>query len=142
MKSSRNEKSVVSYIRGFPADVASRLKVIRNLIFQHAPEAEESISYGMPAYKLFGKPLVYFAGYTHHIGFYALPSGHKKFQKELSMYKQGKGSVQFPLAERLPLDLIEKVIIFRKEENTTAALGTKKTATISKSAAAKKSKSK
>lgn len=142
MKSTRIEKSVESYIRSFPSNVASRLKAIRNLILQHVPEAEESISYGMPAYKLFGKPLVYFAGYAHHIGFYALPSGHKKFQKELSKYKQGKGSVQFPLDEHLPLDLIEKVVIFRKEENTRKAAGSKKTTTALKSAAVKKSKSK
>ena len=142
MKSKSKEQSVEDYIERFPTKVATRLRSLRALIRKHAPEAVESISYGMPAYKFSGRPLVYFAGYEHHIGFYALPSGHKKFQKELASYKQGKGSVQFPLDQSLPLDLIEKVIIFRKEENTTAALGTKKTATISKSAAAKKSKSK
>ena len=63
----------------------------------------------MPGYKYLGKPLVYFAGYENHIGFYATPTGHDAFKKALSVYKQGKGSVQFPLSEKLPLDLIKKI---------------------------------
>src|SRR5690554_7664798 len=71
----------------------------------------------MPAYKLNKKPLVYFAGYKNHIGFYATPTGHLEFAKELSKYKQGKGSVQFPLDEPLPVNLIERIIRFRVIEN-------------------------
>lgn len=79
--------------------------------------ATEEIVYGMPGYKTNGKPLVYFAGYKNHIGFYATPSGHEAFQKELSKYKQGKGSVQFPLNQPIPFDLIEQIVRFRVDEN-------------------------
>jgi len=84
---------------------------------QTAPDAVESISYAMPAYKLNGKPLVYFAGYKNHIGFYATPTGHEAFKEELSKYKQGKGSVQFPVDEPMPLDLIRRIVAFRVENN-------------------------
>lgn len=104
------------YISTFPEAVQSDLKTLRTLIKEVAPTADESISYGMPAYKTFGKPLVYFAGYKNHIGLYATPSGHSEFEKELSAYKQGKGSVQFPIGE-LPLDLIRRIVAFRVEEN-------------------------
>ncbi len=104
------------YISEFPATVQSDLKTLREIILKEAPSAAESISYGMPAYKTFGKPLVYFAGYKNHIGLYATPTGHKAFEKELSAYKQGKGSVQFPIGE-LPLELIRKIVEFRVKEN-------------------------
>jgi len=84
----------------------------------NSPDAEESISYGMPAYKIFGKPLVYFAGHKNHVGFYALPTGHAEFAGELSEYKHAKGSVQFPLNKPLPLDLITRITIFRVKENS------------------------
>ena len=87
------------------------------VILTEAPNAIESISYGMPAYKLNGKPLVYFAGYKHHIGFYATPSGHSEFAKELANYKEGKGSVQFPIKEKFPYDLIKRMVAFRVKEN-------------------------
>lgn len=109
--------TVEEYIAGFPKDVQKVLKQVCLAIRQAAPEAVESISYAMPAYKLNGKPLVYFAGYEKHIGFYATPTGHEKFKKELSKYKQGKGSVQFPLDEPMPLDLIKRIVVFRKKEN-------------------------
>lgn len=70
----------------------------------------------MPAFKLKGKPLVYFAGYDNHIGFYATPSGHEEFSGELSKYKQGKGSVQFPIEQPMPLDLIRRITEFRVGE--------------------------
>lgn len=81
--------------------------------------AEEGISYGMPAYKMNGRPLVYFAAFKNHIGFYATPTGHAAFAKELSGYKQGKGSVQFPVDEPMPLQLIADIVKFRVEENKT-----------------------
>jgi uncharacterized protein YdhG (YjbR/CyaY superfamily) len=90
-------KNVDEYINKYPKTVQSILVQIREIIKKTAPNAIESISFGMPAYKTFGKPLVYFAGYDHHIGFYATPSGHDEFAKELSKYKQGKGFVQFPI---------------------------------------------
>lgn len=105
------------YIATFPPEVQAVLKQIRALILKTAPEAAESIAYGMPAYKTKGKPLIYFAGYKNHIGLYATPSGHQKFTAELSKYKQGKGSVQFPLDQPIPYSLIERIVLFRKEEN-------------------------
>lgn len=113
--------SVEQYLSGFPEKTQVRLKLLQLLIKQISPEAEESISYGMPAYKLAGKPLVYFAGYEKHIGLYALPSGHQKFKSELSSYKQGKGSVQFPINQPLPLALIKKIVKFRVTENLSQA---------------------
>jgi uncharacterized protein YdhG (YjbR/CyaY superfamily) len=105
------------YISGFSADVQTILNQVRTTIRQSSPEAEESIGYGMPAYKLKGKPLVYFAGFKNHIGFYATPSGHSEFAKELSKYKQGKGSVQFPLDQPIPYELIAQIVEFRAFEN-------------------------
>lgn len=110
-------KNVEEYIADFPIETQTILEQVRAIIKKTAPAAEESISYAMPAYKLNGKPLVYFAGYKEHIGFYATPTGHEAFKDDLSNYKQGKGSVQFPLDKPIPLDLIERITKFRVEEN-------------------------
>lgn len=110
---------VEQYISGFPPEVRTLLEQIRSIIKKAAPDAVESIAYGMPAYKLKGKPLVYFAGFKNHIGFYATPTGHAQFANELSNYKQGKGSVQFPLNKPLPIDLIRSIVEFRVIENLT-----------------------
>lgn len=109
--------NIDEYIASFPVETQEILTQIRNTIKNAAPQAEESISYAMPAFKLNGKPLVYFAGYKNHIGFYATPTGHEAFEKELSIYKQGKGSVQFPINKPMPLDLIARITGFRVEEN-------------------------
>jgi len=109
--------TVDEYIATFPDDVQIELRKIRKIILENAPEAVESMAYGMPAYKLKGKPLVYFAGYKNHIGFYATPTGHAAFADELSKYKQGKGSVQFPLSAPLPYDLIARIVVFRRTES-------------------------
>jgi uncharacterized protein YdhG (YjbR/CyaY superfamily) len=111
-------KTVEDYLSTFEGTILERMKEVRALIRSLAPEAEESISYGMPAYKLHGKPLVYFAGYKHHLGFYATPTGHEAFNEALSKYKQGKGSVQFPNDQALPVELIKQIILFRIEENS------------------------
>ncbi len=105
------------YIATFPPDVQAVLKQIRAVILKTAPEAVEALAYGMPAYKTMGKPLIYFAGYKNHIGLYATPSGHEKFAAELAKYKQGKGSVQFPLDKPIPYSLIERIVAFRRKEN-------------------------
>lgn len=109
--------SVEEYIEAQENNVQSILNKIRASIKKVAPTAIESISYGMPAYKTYGKPLVYFAAFKNHIGFYATPTGHTKFAKELSIYKQGKGSVQFPLDKNIPYGLIERIVVFRFKEN-------------------------
>lgn len=109
-------KSTDEYISSFPKETQILLQEVRETIKNTAPNANESISYGMPAYKLNGKALVYFAGYKNHIGFYATPTGHAEFTEELAKYKQGKGSVQFPINEPMPLDLITKIVKFRVSE--------------------------
>lgn len=109
---------VDGYIAGFPLEIQKKLNQIRTVIQKNAPDAIEGIAYGMPAYKLHKKPLVYFAGYAKHIGFYATPTGHSAFETQLSQYKQGKGSVQFPLDQPIPLDLIAEIVRFRVSENT------------------------
>jgi uncharacterized protein YdhG (YjbR/CyaY superfamily) len=110
-------ETVDNYIKSFPENLQVLLNQIRSTIKENAPEAEESIAYKMPAYKTNGKPLVYFAGFQNHIGFYATPTGHSQFKKELSKYKQGKGSVQFPIDKPIPLTLIARIVKFRVEEN-------------------------
>ena len=114
--------TVDDYILSFPSEIQERLTQIRTIIKTHATAAVESISYGMPAYKTHGKPLVYFGAFAHHIGLYATPSGHSAFAGELSKYKQGKGSVQLPLDEPLPLELIERIVEFKVQENARKAV--------------------
>ncbi len=110
-------KSVDEYISIFPEDIRRILEKIRAIIKEKAPEATEGMAYGMPSYKTNGKPLIYFAAYERHIGFYATPAGHSEFKKELSGYKQGKGSVQFPLDKPVPFELIRRIVEFRVKEN-------------------------
>ncbi len=109
---------IEAYISKFPKKTQVLLLELISLILEEAPDAETSISYGMPAYKTFKKPLVYFAAYAKHVGLYATPSGHSAFKKELAKYKQGKGSVQFPLNEPMPFDLIRRMVRFKVEENS------------------------
>ncbi|MBE0639223.1 MAG: DUF1801 domain-containing protein [Bacteroidales bacterium] len=107
---------VEQYISAFPPEVSTLLEQIRSIIKKAAPDAVEGIAYGMPAYKLKGRPLVYFAGFKNHIGFYATPTGHEAFANELSKYKHGKGSVQFQLGKPIPYDLIRQIVEFRVYE--------------------------
>ena len=109
-------KDVDEYLLGFPEEVKLKLEQLRQTISKAAPAAGEMISYGMPGYQYYGM-LVYFAGYKNHIGFYATPTGHDAFKKELSVYKEEKGSVQFPLTEKLPLSLVTKIVKFRVKQN-------------------------
>lgn len=113
--------TVDAYIVSFPPPVRKLLSAMRKTIKAAAPNAEELISYQMPAYKYKGV-LVYFAAFEKHIGFYATPTGHSAFKKELLNYKTGKGSVQFPLTEPLPLDLVKRIVQFRVKENEAKAL--------------------
>ncbi len=110
---------VEDYINRQPEEIRSILSKVRTIILQEAPDAEELISYGMPGYKLNGKPLVYFGAQKKHLGFYATPSGHEQFKEKLSAYKQGKGSVQFPYDKPIPYDLIREIVQFRVDENIT-----------------------
>ena len=114
-------KSIDDYISGFPVEVQHLLQQVRVKIKELAPRAEEAISYGIPTFKLNGN-LVHFAAFKNHIGLYPTPSGLEEFEKELSPYKQGKGSVQFPLDKPLPLDLIGKIVAYRVRKNTEKKL--------------------
>ena len=107
--------SIDEYISDFPKNVSVLLNNIRKCIQKSAPDATETISFNMPAFKQ-KKILVYFAAFKNHIGFYALPSGNEAFQVALSKYKTGKGSIQFPLKEEIPYDLIQKIVEFRVKE--------------------------
>ena len=109
-------KDIDEYITIQTPEVQTLLEQMRQTIKKAAPEADEVISYSMPAIKYHGM-LVYFAAYKNHIGFYATPTGHLEFKQELSVYKQGKGLVQFPLNKPLPLDLISRIVLFRVKEN-------------------------
>jgi uncharacterized protein YdhG (YjbR/CyaY superfamily) len=111
-----NPNDIDSYIVSFPEETQILLEQIRSTIKKAAPDAAEVISYQMPTFKLHGI-LVHFAGYKNHIGFYPGASGIEAFNKEISAYKWAKGSVQFPLDKPLPLELITKIVTFRKSEN-------------------------
>lgn len=108
--------SIDEYIKGFPEEVQIKLQEIRDAIKAAAPGSEEAISYNIPTFKLNGN-LVHFAAFKAHIGFYALPTGHEAFKAELAKYKHAKGSVQFPLDQKMPLSLIKKMVKFRVKEN-------------------------
>ncbi|HJR99582.1 MAG TPA: DUF1801 domain-containing protein [Flavobacterium sp.] len=111
-------ETVDNYINALPVEIQNTAQKIRAIIKNEAPNCDESISYGIPAYKTFGKPLVYFAVYKNHVGLYATPSGHQQFSSVLSKYKQGKGSVQFPLNSPIPYELIAEIVAFRVKENS------------------------
>ena len=104
------------YISSFPIETQIILEQVRATIKEVAPQAEEVISYGMPAFKLNGM-LVWFAGYKHHIAFYPKASAIAAFKKELSVYKGAKGSVQFPLTKPMPLEIIKRMVEYRITEN-------------------------
>jgi uncharacterized protein YdhG (YjbR/CyaY superfamily) len=112
--------TIDEYIATFTADMQAVLQKIRATIRKAAPQAEETINYQMPTFKLHGN-LVHFAAFKKHIGFYPVPSGIEKFKKELSAYKGAKGSVQFPLDKPIPYGLIGRITKFRVKENLEKA---------------------
>jgi uncharacterized protein YdhG (YjbR/CyaY superfamily) len=117
MASKAKFTAMEAYIASFPKEVQSILEKIRKTIRKAAPGAVETISYQIPTFKLNGKNLVHFAAWKNHIGFYATPSGNAAFKKEISHYKVAKGSIQFPLEEPIPYDLVAKIVLFRVMES-------------------------
>lgn len=107
-----DRKGVDAYIAGFPPAVRARLRAVRKAVRAAAPEAIELLSYGIPAYKQ-GRIVVYFAAHANHIGLYPAPRGEPGFKRELARYGGGKGTVQFPHDEPIPLDLIKRIVVFR-----------------------------
>jgi uncharacterized protein YdhG (YjbR/CyaY superfamily) len=110
-------KNIDDYISSAPEDIRPKLEQIRQVIRKAAPDAAETISYSMPAFKLNGV-LVYFAAFKDHIGFFPTSSGVSQFKKELETYDTSKGTVRFPLDKPIPLGLITKIVKFRVEENS------------------------
>jgi len=108
--------TIDEYINAFEGEVKSILQKIRKTVREVAPEAIESINYGIPTFKQSGNQ-VHFAAYKNHIGFYPSPSGMEEFKKEVALYKTGKGTMQFPLDKPIPYDLISEIVRFRVEEN-------------------------
>ncbi len=121
----KTPQNIHEYIAGFPPDVQAILQKIRATIREAAPGAVEAISYQMPTFKLEGN-LVHFAAFKNHIGLYPTPTGTEAFKNELSPYKAGKGSIQFPLDEPIPYDLIQEIVAFRVKENLEKAASKKK----------------
>ncbi len=104
--------TIDEYHQLYPQEVQDLLQQLRQAILQAAPKATETISYGMPAFKL-NKVLVYYAAYKNHIGFYPTPKPIVHFKEELIPFKTSKGAIQFPINQKLPLALIKKIVKFR-----------------------------
>jgi uncharacterized protein YdhG (YjbR/CyaY superfamily) len=124
-------ENIDEYIDAFPQSMQKLLKAMRNTIRKAAPQAEETIKYGIPTFTLQGN-LVHFAGYKNHIGFYPAPKGIQQFKKETAKYEKGKGTLQFPLDQPLPLPLVAKIVKFRVEMNLEKAKPKKKTSGTTK----------
>jgi uncharacterized protein YdhG (YjbR/CyaY superfamily) len=112
--------SIDEYIAGFPADVQDVLRQIRATIREVVPEATEKISYGVPTFALH-RNVVHFGGFAKHVSVYPAPRGNERFREVLSRYRGGKGTVQFPLGEPLPLELIRDIVRFLVEQDEAAA---------------------
>ena len=108
--------NIEAYIASLPLATQKILQSVRATIQAAAPQATECISYAMPTFKMDKHAIIHFAGYAGHIGLYPAPIGVEAFKQELSGYKSGKGSVQFPLDQPMPLKLIAKIVKFRLEE--------------------------
>jgi uncharacterized protein YdhG (YjbR/CyaY superfamily) len=114
-------ETIHDYITGFPPAVRTHLKKMRQTIRGAAPDAKETISYGIPAFKLNG-PLIYFAGFKSHIGLYPMTATVRKhFKEELSEYLSGKATAKFPFGKPIPFSLIGKIVKFRVKENVPEA---------------------
>jgi uncharacterized protein YdhG (YjbR/CyaY superfamily) len=118
-------QNIDEYIAGFPAEVQEILQKIRSLIRAAAPQAQEAMNYSIPTFTLNGN-LVHFAAFDKHIGFYPTPSGIEHFKHEIAIYKSAKGSVQFPLNQPMPYDLIRRMVEFRVQESLDKANAKKK----------------
>jgi uncharacterized protein YdhG (YjbR/CyaY superfamily) len=111
-------RDIDDYIAQAPPQARAALAEMRAIIKAVVPDATEAISYSMPAFKLRGKPLLYFGGYERHVGLYPLPGALEAFRDEIDSYKHAKGSIQFPLDKPLPADLIRRMVEFRVREKT------------------------
>jgi uncharacterized protein YdhG (YjbR/CyaY superfamily) len=117
MTDNKRITTIDEYTAPFPGEVQAVLEKVRQAIHHAAPEARETMSYGMPTFDLNGKHLVFFAGWKQHISLYPLPAGDEAFQQELSRYKRAKGSIQFPLDKPIPYDLVEQIVTLLMKES-------------------------
>ncbi len=117
MDKNKRSTKIDAYIAKFPKNVQTKLKRMRRTIHKAAPDAEEVISYQIPTFRLNGN-LVHFAAFTDHISFFPTSSGIAAFKKELARYTLRRGTVQFPMDQPIPFDLVEKITLFRVRENT------------------------
>jgi uncharacterized protein YdhG (YjbR/CyaY superfamily) len=108
--------NIDDYVSSFPEETQKLLEQVRQIVRKAAPDAKETINYGIPTFTLNGN-LVHFAAFKNHIGFYPTPSGIETFKKELSAYDSAKGSVKFPVNMPLPLELITRIVKFRVKES-------------------------
>ena len=116
--STNHSRTVDEYVASFPKSVRDILARLRRVVREAAPQAEETMSYGMPTFNLDGKPLVFFAAWKNHVGFYPVNSSiAEKFKNELAPFKMAKGSVQFPFDKPVPFDLVRKIAEFRVKES-------------------------
>ena len=122
---SRKFKTVDEYFSVLPAKTKTHMKDMRTAIKKAAPQAEELISYNMPAFKCQGM-LVYYAAHTEHIGFYPVSSAIRAFEKDLVKYERSKGTIRFPLDKPIPIDLVRKIVKFRVNENAEKAIAKEK----------------
>jgi uncharacterized protein YdhG (YjbR/CyaY superfamily) len=108
--------TIDEYISTFPDDIQAILEKMRQSIQKAAPDAVETMSYGIPTFNLNGKHVVFFAGWKHHISLYPIPTGDEAFQQEMSHYKRAKGTIQFQLNKPIPYDLVEKIVTLLMKE--------------------------
>lgn len=110
-------KSIEEFIKDFPAETQVILQKVRNTIKETVPDAQEVISYNIPSFQLNGSYVIYFAGYKNHIGLYPIPRGNESFNKKIATFVKGKGTIQFPLNQPIPLDLIKQMTLLLKKDN-------------------------
>ncbi len=116
MAKEETARSIDEYIAGFPPETQRVLEELRGLVKEVAPDATETISYAMPTFDLNGHHLVHFAAWTHHVGWYPVPSGSVVWAEELQPYETSKGTVRFPLDQPMPVGLIRRLVEYRVEQ--------------------------
>ncbi|HLX40934.1 MAG TPA: DUF1801 domain-containing protein [Ktedonobacteraceae bacterium] len=116
MANQKQFTTIDEYIASFPVEVQAILEKVRQAIRKAAPEAVETMSYGIPTFDLNGKHLVFFAGWKHHISLYPIPAGDEAFQQTLSQYRRARGTIQFQLDKPIPYDLVEEIVTLLMKE--------------------------
>jgi uncharacterized protein YdhG (YjbR/CyaY superfamily) len=118
MAAKKSPATIDEYLNGFPMDTQVILENLRHTIRKVAPDAIETISYGIPAFDFNNKHLVFFAAWKHHFSLYPIPAGDEAFQEEISHYKRGKGTLQIPLNKPVPYGLVERIIVLLMQTRT------------------------